>query len=393
MTRHIVRSFVLFTAIIVVSAPSSRARIDPAPLTAHEWGTFTSIAAEDGGAVEWLPLSGPQDLPCFVDRIRYRSKGNLYGTVRMETPVVYLYAAEDMTVNVGVRFRQGVVTEWFPQARVTPAIVEAAAFRNPDFESSIQWKQVKVVPRAVPVFPTENAGSHYYAARLTDASPIESGEDKEKFLFYRGVGRFTPPISATIAANGFIDVRNRLGEALGDVILFENRSGRLGYRIGHARGSRISMAPPLLEQEDLTALRRELESILVARGLYAKEASAMLETWRDSWFEEGTRLFYIASRGVVDSILPLDIRPIPAQVARVFVGRMEIMTPRTIEAVRQAVMTGDRATFRTYGRFVEPIGARLLSASLPGERAVFEEKLKGAYTSYYASAPPTVLCQ
>jgi hypothetical protein len=33
----------------------------------------------------------------------------------METPVLYSYAPQDVTVNVGVGFRQGVITEWmFP---------------------------------------------------------------------------------------------------------------------------------------------------------------------------------------------------------------------------------------------------------------------------------------
>ncbi len=35
-------------------------------LTAHEWGTFTSIAGMDGSAVEWSPLSESTDLPAFV---------------------------------------------------------------------------------------------------------------------------------------------------------------------------------------------------------------------------------------------------------------------------------------------------------------------------------------
>ncbi len=34
-------------------------------LTAHEWGTFTSIAGKDGRAAEWLPLTGSTDLPCI----------------------------------------------------------------------------------------------------------------------------------------------------------------------------------------------------------------------------------------------------------------------------------------------------------------------------------------
>jgi hypothetical protein len=31
----------------------------------------------------------------------------------------------------------------------------------------------------------------------------------------------------------------------------------------------------------------------MAQGLFPKEAHAMVDTWRDSWFEEGTRAFYI----------------------------------------------------------------------------------------------------
>src|SRR6266566_2374361 len=58
---------------------------DRARMTVHEWGTFTSIAGDDGRAVEWLPMDGPTDLPCFVDRLRFNLKGSLSGTVRMET--------------------------------------------------------------------------------------------------------------------------------------------------------------------------------------------------------------------------------------------------------------------------------------------------------------------
>ena len=66
---------------------------DPRAVIVHEWGTFTSIAGADGTAVEWLPQAGPADLPCFVARHRFNVKGSLSGTVRMETPVVYFYAA------------------------------------------------------------------------------------------------------------------------------------------------------------------------------------------------------------------------------------------------------------------------------------------------------------
>src|SRR5262245_24589234 len=84
----------------------------------------------------------------------------------------------------------------------------------------------------------------------------------------------------------------------------------------------------------------------------------MIETCRDSWFEEGTRLFYIVPRRALDSILPLEIQPAPSQLSRVFVGRMEVITPEIQDRVRQAVAKNDRVTLEKYGRFFEPIAKR-----------------------------------
>jgi len=74
-------------------------------LVAHEWGTFTSVASENGDPVSWLPLSGSSDLPCFVYRLGGGNvKSSFSGTVRMETPVVYFYAPRPMTLSVRVGF-------------------------------------------------------------------------------------------------------------------------------------------------------------------------------------------------------------------------------------------------------------------------------------------------
>lgn len=394
MTRRALSVVVLFAASLMVGALAPIETRDPAPLTVHEWGTFTSVAAEDGTAVDWFTQAGPQDLPCFVHRLRWNIKASLWGSVRMETPVLYFYGPQDTTVNVSVGFRNGLVTEWFPRAAVTPAIVDTSTLRGGPWGSRIAWHNVKVSPRAAAELPTERGSSHYYAARLTDASPLQSGSEKEKFLFYRGVGRFAPPITATVGADGAIDVRKQSGEALGDVILFENRGGRIAYRIRHSpTRDQLSISQSELENRDLTLLGRELERILVAQGLYPKEASAMVETWRDSWFEEGTRLFYIAPKNFVDSILPLQVNPIPTEVVRVFVGRVELITPRTMQDVNEAIVRNDRSVFAKYGRFLEPITSRIAAATAPAQRATFDERLRAAYKSYYASLTPTVLCQ
>ncbi len=79
MTRRFTAAAILLVATVLLTAPSSPLANDPAPVTAHEWGTFTSIAGADGTAVMWRPLHGPQDLPCFVDRVRFAVKHDLSG--------------------------------------------------------------------------------------------------------------------------------------------------------------------------------------------------------------------------------------------------------------------------------------------------------------------------
>src|SRR5262245_36509278 len=107
MGRHAVLTG-LFVATGAAFAGSAAQTPSPsAPLTVHEWGTFTSIAGPDGQAVQWLPQSGGTDLPCFVERSPWIYKGELSGTVRMETPVLYFYAPRAVDVAVNVGFRQG----------------------------------------------------------------------------------------------------------------------------------------------------------------------------------------------------------------------------------------------------------------------------------------------
>src|SRR5580658_718104 len=87
----------------------------PSDLTVHEWGTFTSVAGEDGSAIDWEALGGPNDLPGFVNNQYLCFKSSLTGTVRMETPVLYFYSPREVTANVKVQFPHGVITEWYPK--------------------------------------------------------------------------------------------------------------------------------------------------------------------------------------------------------------------------------------------------------------------------------------
>src|SRR5579863_8540488 len=80
----------------------------PSDLTIHEWGTFTSVAGENGASVDWDTLGCKNDLPEFVNDYGYRGfKWGLRGTVRMETPVMYFYTPRELTAHVRVEFPQG----------------------------------------------------------------------------------------------------------------------------------------------------------------------------------------------------------------------------------------------------------------------------------------------
>ena len=367
MRTSVVVLFHLLAATSLVAATGILNAGDRVELTVHEWGTFTSIAGADGKAVEWLPLAGPVDLPSFVETISDRIKGILAGTVRMETPVLYFYAPRETTASVRVQFPRGTLTEWFPHAVVTPA-------------NTMAWTDVRIAPRMPADFPLERGANHYYVARQTDASPLQVAQQKERFLFYRGVGRFAPPMTATISADGTILVKATDGGAVGDVMLFENRKGAVGFQVHRVATDRITLDPSAADAES-TSPAAQLEKMLVARGLYPKEAAAMVGTWRDSWFEQGTRLFYVVSQETVDSILPLEIRPAPGNVTRVFVGRMELVTAATKQEVKDAIAGHDKATLAQYARFLRPITDRILADSAPADRA----RLERAVTTCLAS--------
>jgi hypothetical protein len=343
-------------------AHGRRGQSDPR-LAAHEWGTFTSIAGADGQPIEWLPVQfpGPPELPSFVEHFRNAiGKALLRGTVRMETPVIYFYTAHETSVSVHVSFSKGLITEWYPHAtRVQPSTpLPITALYEPHDDGSIAWDSTTVAPNLATDFPRDNAASHYYAARETAATPLSvrapSGDQHEKFLFYRGISTVSLPFSAKVLSSSKIQFDNRTHQPIPALIIFERRGDKLGYHmLTSVQDQAILETPSVTGTFD--SLGSDLEDILVSQGLYRDEAHAMLETWRDSWFEEGSRLFYIVPRPYLDSILPLSINPAPAQLVRAFVGRFEIVTPATQQSIEAALASHDRATLKKYGRFLNPI--------------------------------------
>ncbi|HYJ46458.1 MAG TPA: hypothetical protein VEV81_07575, partial [Pyrinomonadaceae bacterium] len=255
---------------------------------------------------------------------------------------------------------KGKITEWYPQARSVSA--------------GIDWGKLKVMPGAALTFPVESAESHYYPARETDAAPLQvcgtrgRPNQEEKFLFYRGVGSFDLPLSVKLEDDQVV-LKNTGTDEITNLIIFENHGGKIGYRLCDHFTGEMRHERPVLDQS-LDSLLEDLKGILVSAGLYEKEALAMIKTWRNDWFGEGTRVFYILPRPTTDSVLPITIDPRPQELVRVLVGRAEVITPEMEKGVAQKIgllsdpSPGVRETamreIRKYGRFSEPILKRLL---------------------------------
>jgi len=390
-------------------------------LVAHEWGTFTSVQGFDGAMLEWRPLESSR-LPKFVydwnnpglnrvpiGGLAYGRKNAMLTLQRMETPVIYFYADKKRMVDVSVKFPQGTITEWYPQAaqigpsrlRSTPLLakLDAVAHKagaNPDFnlesmishaptkESRACWAHLEVLPaNAHPdlasLLRVDRSGSHYFAARQTDAdfvrvasqNPTNASPDLEKFIFYRGVGNFSAPLRVTMQEN-FVTVSNSAAEPLEHLFVLgmDQSAGNYLYVERLAPGEQQTlnlqkMDSPVTVEKLSVKLGSSMEKALVSQGLYRREAKAMVNTWQDSWFSEnGLRVLYVLPRAWTDRTLPLAMDPVPAEVVRVMVGRAEVLSSKVQQNLTRSLIKageGDAEAkaevvtqLRQLGRFAEP---------------------------------------
>src|SRR6185436_19075884 len=341
LIKLVIVSFVVIIGISAIairlrySANGGSSQPQKDKLVVHEWGTFTSIAGKDGVSLEWRPLNGPSDLPKFVhstqvsnDGLRHAGgKVDLTAAVRMETPVIYFYANREMDISTRVDFPKGKITEWYPQARAV--------------KTGINWGKMKIQPGAAFNLPAEYSDNHYFAARETDAAPVQicatngHATEQEKFLFYRGVGTFDLPLAVTLE-NNRITLRNSGKDSIAQLIVFENREGKIGYQsVSNFSGATTIDRPSL--DKNTEGVIKQLRQALIDAGLFDKEADAMIKTWRNSWFEAGLRVFYILPRSATDAVLPITIDPRPDELVRVLVGRTEVITPEMRESVKEQV--------------------------------------------------------
>ena len=107
--------------------------------------------------------------------------------------------------------------------------------------------------------------------------------------------------------------------------------------------------------ERRAALYASMRASLVAAGLFADEAEAMLATWELSYFQShGLRLFFVLPPAWVDHHLPVELS-VPADLTRVMVGRIELVTARQRELLA-AVAAGPTSDSRWFYEQFGPAG-------------------------------------
>ncbi|MEO1527463.1 MAG: hypothetical protein AAFX06_18705 [Planctomycetota bacterium] len=397
----LVSSFVLDANRVEANDPASEQKLDN-DFIVHEWGTFTTFSGSDGVYLDYRPLATDHsDLPSFVlDRL---SGGNGNGfpvlfkqrvraRVRMETPVTYFYTDKPRKVSVRVDFPKGMLTEYYPPAKkILPPLDRNAALGKGELigDSSIDWGQIDLIPtnsvisESIPeplrsrlrenltnsMLPQDPKIQHYGQARATDSALVHVQQRNEfsafnnwslnqpqdffeKFLFYRGVGKFELPVAVEFDQRS-ATFTNRGQDEIRSVIMLEVRNGKMRMNVVDKVAAESSQTFGELSPASEQDLENTLVQRLAAEGLYDKEARAMVSTWKSSWFaEDGRRVLYMVPGNITDELLPLHVKPTPKESLRVLVARMELLSQED----EQELLTQIRESLERRNAFIADPG-------------------------------------
>lgn len=333
----------------------------PSPsMVVHEWGTITTHHAPNGtaqGRLNHVGIFEPladfvhQYEPPGTDRRRVVplikaavGDGRSDITMRLETPVIYFHPERGAPLpapfDVRVDFRGGVLNEFYPSASASANGWNGAKLSD-GVVSSLIWKGLMLRERATLKSTTSRV---WLAPRAVASMPVLTPDgEAEQYLFYRGMANL-PALLQTELTDGELILRAPArmpwlaspSTALGAAWVVDIRPDRsAAFRatnamtLSRSEAGRVLARVPAFSSNDyspaaLVRLREAMHAALVARGLYADEATAMLETWKKSYFETpGLRVFYVVPDAWTSYYLPLSIST-PHTLTRVIVGRIDI---------------------------------------------------------------------
>lgn len=387
-------------SLVLLAAFIASAQQVEANYEAHEWGTFTSLVGSNGitqhgmyhedealpqfvhGFGDVRPPTNstppPRREPCLHPKMCVDSDffANNIVTQKMETPVIYFYG-QPQKLTVNVRFPQGVITDTYPAPVFTsPTRQDLKKLGNGNTTFEIELLAAKQDGLGVQI-PTVSPTEIYGHARNVASQLVRSGREVEKFIFYRGLGRFQPRFGITSKNGSLFFSSNPASQPLAGFLVHVNAAGNaqlLDMSLVKGGLSQSLVGPTMLglladHQSQTTsevisrgsAMRTTLIKSLVSNGLNMDEATAMIDTWENGYLKvPGLRLLYILPKAEVDEVLPLTITPAPDKLERVFIGRIEILLDTEEDRIQaQVLRERDAFNVRTLGRFAEPILRRV----------------------------------
>jgi hypothetical protein len=355
-------------------------------LVVHEWGTFTCLQDETGKAISGINTDD-EPVPHFVRDLAWsllipasELPNNFFQgaprchpdvTMRLETPVIYFhlpkYQTKPLTLDVNVEFRGGWLTQFYPAGdAVAPGVESWPKFGHlrSDTVGTLSWPALAVGTDAKGPGTKEHV---WTSPRAVDAASVTTTNgESEKFLFYRGVAHIDAPLQVARDTKGDrLVLRSQLDPALqGKLPLVIRRLWLTEIRAGGSSAFRrldpvtltggeqdvLATTPATFAAGDFSrrntaVFRKDMRQALMEEGLFGDEADALLNTWELSYFKSaGLRLFFIVPRVWTDYYLPLQISA-PAQVQRMMMGRIELVTPAQRELL-QKIAAGPAPDFQ-----------------------------------------------
>lgn len=375
-------------------------------------------------------------------------------TMRLETPVVYVHLPPGQTAatfDLSATFHGGFLSQFYPLAEptvngrplrwqdvTTTSLVEGKQISQtiselqvmgPGQNGATTWQRWQAPVLSAKTSSTltwrgiraggtltapETDSPIWLAPRAVAAADLAVGKEQERYLFYRGLAHLDAPLVAKRSADGrTLRVKPRLPDldpsTVPQLWLADLRGdGTAAFHtvdiaIHHLRSldeAAFSDIPATFTANDYSAerlatLREELHAALVADGLFADEAHALLNTWEASYFKAaGQRLFFLVPRVWTDRVLPLTTS-IPAVITRSMMGRIEVVSPAQRQALT-TIATGPVSTTEWYDRFTkEHIGYRPEKSSdfieRPGGAEIHRRLLtgeSGVFASVQFALPP-----
>ena len=358
----------------------------PSGLVVHEWGTFLAMNGSDGVSLDGM-YHEEHSLPSFV-HARSRDQLRLpMSRLKGETPVIYFYTRQPQRVQVEVGFPTGLWTQWYPQAAaVAPGIVQAGSpprTRDGRIAWDVDVWPASSGPATLPAADTDalwNYSRQVDAAYVSAKNSMRPAEEREweRFIFYRGLGEVPMPVQVRFG-RGHVTASTTEPEGLHHLYLLRVENGRGAYAYATAlrqdQGSHEwavpTMAAALPLDQFVERVSADVARRLVDSGLYEKEARAMVNTWKSSYFTtDGVRLLFVLPQSWTDRFIPMRITPAPEQLVRVMVGRVELLDAareRRAEAAIRDLASPDAGVrerafelLHAEGRYVEPIVRRAL---------------------------------